>query len=122
MANAFGLEQRICDAEAKCLSSGAPLPEARAEQKKFTGGKTTIIILSNVDDEGKDKADMLFAEVQKAVEMSGKNISVEVVTDKEQIAAYNVRRLPALVINGSIVSQGILSIANDIVEEIEYLM
>lgn len=122
MANAFGLEQRICDAEAKCLSCGAPLPEARAEQKKFTGGKTTIIILSNVDDEGKDKADMLFAEVQKAVEMSGKNISVEVVTDKEQIAAYNVRRLPALVINGSIVSQGILSIANDIVEEIEYLM
>lgn len=122
MANTFGLGQKICDSEAKCLSCGAPLPETRAEQKKFTGGQTTIIILSNVDAEGKDKADMMFAEVQKAVEMSGINVLVEVVTDKEQIDAYNVRRLPALVINGSIVSQGILSIANDIVEELEYLM
>ena len=122
MANTFGLEQKICDAESKCLSCGAPLPESRAEQKKFTGGQTTITILSNIDEEGKNMANMLFTEVEKAVKMSGKSISVEVITDKAKIDEYNVRRLPALVINGSIVSQGILSIAKDIVEEIEYLM
>lgn len=122
MTDSFGLEQKICDAESKCLSCGAPLPESRAEQKRFTGGRSSMQVLGGLDEEIMNKASKLMEEATKAVEISGKTISVTMVTDEAEIASYNVRKLPALIINGSIVSQGILSDADEILQEIEFLL
>lgn len=121
MTNSFGLEQRICDAESKCLSCGAPLPETRANQRRFTGGQTSILVLGDAQGEGRRMADQLLAQASKAVQLSGKAITVDLVLEPQVIEGYNVRKLPALIINGSIVSQGIISDADEILSEIEFL-
>lgn len=117
MDNLFGLSEKMNDAESKCLSCGAPLPVGREGQQKFTGGHTSILILG-AEDENTSK---LFANAKQAVCQLGINIEVSQVTDEQVIAAYNVRKLPALVINGSIVSQGIISDVDSIVGDIEFL-
>ena len=101
MTDTFNLCGRMDDAEGKCLSCGAPLPVGREEQKKFTGGQMGI--------------------VNDAISQLGKIIVFDEVIDEEVIATYHVRKLPALVINGSIVSQGLISSVEDIVGEIEYM-
>ena len=117
MANSFGLSDKISDAESKCLSCGAPLPAGREGQQKFTGGHTNIYIVGNEDENTKK----LFDNAIQAVNQIGKNIEVSMITDKEIIATYNVRKLPALVINGSIVSQGLIPDADSIRDDIEFL-
>ena len=47
MAGSFGLSQKMNDAEAKCMSCGAPLPAGREGQQKFTGGETKIVLLGD---------------------------------------------------------------------------
>ena len=121
MTGSFGLEQRICDAESKCLSCGAPLPESRADQRRFTGGQTSILVLGENQVEGRHLADRLLEQVNNAIQLSGKNIIVDLVMEPQVIESYNVRKLPALIINGSIVSQGIVSDADEILGEIEFL-
>ena len=116
MANSFGLSDKISDAESKCLSCGAPLPAGREEQQKFTGGRTSILVLGNAD----EATARLLANARKAVQQIGRNIEVSEVTDEQIIASYNIRKLPALVINGSIISQGIVSDTDSIVEDIEF--
>ena len=117
MADTFGLSQKICDAESKCLSCGAPLPTGREEQRKFTGGMTNITVLGDNGDNTKK----LFNNACEAVKKLGSNIQVQLITDEDIIKTYNLRSLPALVINGSIVSQGIVSDIDDIVMDIEFL-
>lgn len=117
MTNSFGLSEKINDAEAKCLSCGAPLPAGREEQQKFTGGHTSIQVFGE-DDENTKK---LFGNARQAVEKLGRKIEVNWIEDKQTISIYNIKKLPALVINGSIVSQGIVSDVESIVEDIEFL-
>lgn len=117
MTNSFGLSDKINDAEAKCLSCGAPLPAGREEQQKFTGGRTSILVLGKAD----ENTEKLYANAKEAVKQIGRSIDVSSVMEEEIIASYNVRKLPALIINGSIVSQGIVSDIDSIVEDIEFL-
>jgi len=117
MADTFGLSQKICDAESKCLSCGAPLPVGREEQRKFTGGMTSIIVLG---DDG-DNTKKLFKNACEALKKLGSNTEVQLITDMDMIKSYNLRSLPAFVVNGSIVSQGIVSDVDDIVLDIEFL-
>lgn len=117
MTDAFNLCSRIDDAEGKCLSCGAPMPEGREEQRKFTGGQMMILILSDGTEEAKE----LVNNARDAIKNLGKEIGCEEVKDEMIIESYHVRKLPALVINGSIVSQGIISSVEDIIGEIEYM-
>ena len=117
MTNSFGLSDKISDAEAKCLSCGAPLPAEREGQQKFTGGRTTVMVLG----ESGEATEKLFANAKEAVTKLGNTMDVLLVTDKQTIGSYNLRSLPALVINGSIVSQGIISDADSIIGDIEFL-
>ena len=48
----------------------------------------------------------LEANVRKALEMLGKDAEVVDVTDMQQIMAYGVMAMPALVIDGKVVSAG----------------
>ncbi len=117
MIDSFNLCNRMDDAEGKCLSCGAPMPEGREEQRKFTGGQMRILVLS--DESGASKE--LFGNVIDAIKILRRQIICEEVTDDTVIAEYHVRKLPALIINGSIISQGIVSSVEDIVNEIEYM-
>lgn len=117
MSNSFGLSNKISDAESKCLSCGAPLPAERAEQQRFTGGRTSILVLGEDD----EKTKKMLYNAKQAVKQAGRNIEVSLITDEQLITSYNIRKLPALVINGSIVSQGIVSDADSIEEDIEFL-
>ncbi len=117
MADSFGLSQKICDAESKCLSCGAPLPAGREGQRKFTGGHTSIIVLGD-EEEATNK---LYDNAKMAVAKYGRNMEVAMIVDEETIRSYNLRSLPALIINGSIVSQGIISDIDSIVDDIEFL-
>lgn len=117
MTDSFNLCNRMDDAEGRCLSCGVPMPEGREEQRKFTGGQMTAFVLSD----GSDASESLFINLQTAIDQLGKTVISEKVTDEQIIAAYHVRKLPALVINGSIVSQGIVSTVDDIIGEIEYM-
>lgn len=117
MANTFGLSEKICDAESKCLSCGAPLPAGREEQRKFTGGRTSIVVLGDESDDTRK----LFDNANEAVKKLGNSIEVELVTDADMIKTYNLRSLPALIVNGSIASQGLISDADSIVSDIEFL-
>ena len=117
MMDSFNLCNRMDDAESKCLSCGVPMPEGREMQRKFAGGQMTMLILSD----GTDDSKKLLHNASEAIKSSGKLIICEEVTDGEAIAEYHVRKLPALVINGSIVSQGIVSSVDDIISEIEYM-
>ena len=117
MMDSFNLCNRIDDAEGKCLSCGAPMPEGREEQRKFTGGQMTILILSD----GTEESKRLVNNARDAVKNLGKEIACEEVKDEMIIASYHVRKLPALIINGSIVSQGLISSVDDIISEIEYM-
>lgn len=105
------------DAEGKCLSCGAPLPAGREAQRKFTGGQMGIVVLSD----NSASATKLYENAKEAIVKAGKTISCELVTDEEIIGTYGLRKLPALVINGSIVSQGIISDADEIINEIEFM-
>ena len=118
MTNSFGLSDKIYDAEANCLSCGAPLPAERQGQQKFTGGKNLILVLG-MDNEQTKK---LYENVKKAVSLIGKEMQISVLKDEEQIARYNLKKLPALIVNGSIVSQGIISDPDDILADIEFLI
>ena len=117
MTDSFNLCSRMDDAEGKCLSCGAPMPEGREEQRKFAGGQMSIIILSDGMKSSKD----LVENAKEAIKSLGRQINCEEVIDADEIAGYHIRKLPALVINGSIVSQGIISSVEDIVNEIEYM-
>ncbi len=117
MAEGFGLCGLMDAAEGKCLSCGAPLPVGREEQRKFTGGQMSISVLSD----GSDSAKRLFANAKEALSVLGKEISCEEVVDSAVIESYHIRKYPALVINGSIVSQGLVSSVEDIIAEIEYM-
>lgn len=117
MTNSFGLSDKISDAESKCLSCGAPLPAGREEQQKFTGGRTSISVLGNND----EATETLYKNAINAVKQLGRAMEVAMVTDEQIISSYNIKKLPALVINGSIVSQGIISDADSIVNDIEFL-
>ncbi len=117
MGETFGLSQKVCDAEEKCLSCGAPLPAERQGQRKFTGGMTSIVVLGD----SSKRTDELFENVNEAVRRSGNNIKTELVIDEKVIKTYNLRAMPALVINGSIVSQGIISDVDSIIQDIEFL-
>ncbi len=117
MANSFGLSDKICDAESKCLSCGAPLPAERQGQQKFTGGQTSILVLG----QDSDSTDKLWSNATEAVKQLGRNIEVMCVKDEQTVAAYNIKKLPALVINGSIVSQGIVSDVDSIIDDIEFI-
>ncbi len=117
MTNSFGLSDKMNDAEAKCLSCGAPLPAGREGQQKFTGGRTRVLVLGGND----EKTLKLLANAKEAVKVLGRSIEVEHVEDDTIIGGYNLRSLPALVINGSIVSQGIVSDVDSMVEDIEFL-
>lgn len=117
MVDTFNLCSKMDDAEGKCLSCGAPLPEGREEQRKFTGGQMGIVVLSDKEELG----EKLFNNAKNAIAITGKNISCEIIDDEEIIGNYGVRKLPALIINGSIVSQGIISETEEIVSEIEYM-
>ena len=117
MTNSFGLSDKISDAESKCLSCGAPLPAEREGQQKFTGGHTSIQILGT-DNEDTEK---MFINAKQAVKQIDRNNEVRCIRDEQLIASYNIRKHPALVINGSIVSQGIVSDVDSIVDDIEFL-
>lgn len=117
MTDSFNLCNRMDDAEGKCLSCGAPMPAGREGQRKFTGGQMTVLILSDGSDASKD----LYSNATNAIKSLGREIICEEVTDNEVVAGYHVRKLPALIINGSIVSQGIISSVDDIISEIEYM-
>ena len=117
MTDSFNLCNRMDDAEGKCLSCGVPMPEGREAQRKFTGGQMTILILSDEAEASKE----LVLNAKEAVKNLGRQISCEEVTDEAEISEYHVRKLPALIINGSIVSQGIVSSVEDIMNEIEYM-
>ncbi len=118
MAGSFGLSQKMNDAEAKCMSCGAPLPAGREGQQKFTGGETKIVLLG---DDG-EKTEKLLENVKEALKNTGHNAAIEIITGKEEIEKYHVRLLPALVINGSIISQGIMSSAEDIENELNFIL
>ena len=117
MAEGFGLCGLMDDAEGKCLSCGAPLPAGREEQRKFTGGQMSIMVLSDES----EAAEVLYANAQMAIKALGKGIMCEKITDSAVIESFHIRKMPALVINGSIVSQGIVSSVEDIISEIEYM-
>ena len=117
MAEGFGLCGLMDAAEGKCLSCGAPLPAGREEQRKFTGGQMSIIVLSDESEAAKT----LLANAESAIKKLGKDIMCEEITDSTVIESYHIRKSPALVINGSIVSQGIISSVDDIISEIEYM-
>lgn len=117
MAEGFGLCGLMDDAEGKCLSCGAPLPAGREEQRKFTGGQMSIMILSD----GSEAAKVLFANAVSAIKELGKDIICEEIKDSAIIESFHIRKMPVLVINGSIVSQGIVSSVEDIISEIEYM-
>ena len=117
MADSFGLSEKICDAEAKCLSCGAPLPAGREGQRKFTGGRTSILVLGGDDENSRT----LFSNAKTAVSKLGNHMEVSLICDEQVVRSYNLRSLPALVINGSIVSQGIISDVDSIVADIEFL-
>lgn len=116
MAETFGLSKKMNDAESKCLSCGAPLPAGREGQLKFTGGNMTVLVLGN-----DDKAEKLLENARQAINHQSLNVQAELVSDEETISRYNVRKLPALIINGSIVSQGIISDTSDIEAELEFM-
>ena len=117
MTDVFNLCSRMDTAEGKCLSCGAPLPAGREEQKKFTGGKMGILVLSDESQASKE----LLINAKEAVKSLGRDISCEEITDKAIIESYHIRKYPALIINGSIVSQGIISDTEEIVNEIEFM-
>jgi hypothetical protein len=117
MSDSFNLCSRMDDAEGKCLSCGAPLPVGREGQRKFTGGQMGILVLSDGTQVSKD----LYINAVEAVKSIGKEIRCEEILDNEIIESFHIRKYPALVINGSIVSQGIVSSVEDIIGEIEYM-
>ena len=117
MTDSFNLCNRMDDAEGRCLSCGAPMPEGREAQRKFTGGQMSVLILSDETECSK----VLVANAKEAIKTLGRQIDCREVTDVAEVAEYHVRKLPALVINGSIVSQGIISSMDDIISEIEYM-
>ena len=117
MTDTFNLCGKMDDAEGKCLSCGAPLPVGREEQKKFTGGQMGVAVLSD----GSENANKLCANTKEAIIQLGKIISFEEITDEAIIESYHIRKMPALVINGSIVSQGLISSVEEIVSELEYM-
>lgn len=116
MAESFGLSDKMNDAESNCLSCGAPLPAGREGQQKFTGGNMTLFVLGN-----DDKATQMLDNAKQAIKHHGLNVQVELVAGEEVIRQYGVRKLPALIINGSIVSQGIVCDTADIVDALEYM-
>ena len=113
MTGSFGLSDRMDEAQTKCLSCGAPLPAGREGQQKFTGGKMTVLVLGQNDDSTNH--------VSKAIESQKRDIQPQLVTDETIINQYHIRKLPALIINGSIVSQGIVSAVSDIESELEFM-
>ena len=117
MSDAFGLSEKICDAESKCLSCGAPLPVGREEQRKFTGGRTSIVVLGDDGDDTK----VLLDNSKTAISKFKSDMEITLVVDENIVSGYNIRKLPALVINGSIVSQGLVSDVESIIEDIEFL-
>ena len=117
MSDSFNLCSRMDDAEGKCLSCGAPLPVGREGQRKFTGGQMGILVLGDGTQVSKD----LYINAVEAVKSVGKEIRCEEILDNEIIESFHIRKYPALVINGSIVSQGIVSSVEDIIGEIEYM-
>ena len=117
MTDSFNLCNRMDDAEGKCLSCGAPMPEGREGQRKFTGGQMKVLVLSD----GTDASKKLVANAKEAINNLGRQIHCEEVVDEAEIAEYHIKKLPALIINGSIVSQGIVSSVEDIMSEIEYM-
>ena len=76
-----------------------------------------IVVLSDNSEEAKK----LCANVYEAISQLGEIIAFDEVVDEDVIATYHVRKLPALVINGSIVSQGLISSVQEIIGEIEYM-
>lgn len=118
MAGSFGLSEKMDAAETKCMSCGAPLPAGREEQQKFTGGLTIISVLGEDD----EKTDRLVMNVTTALMNVQRKAMVEKIIDKAVIESYHVRLLPALIINGSIVSQGIISEVEDIEGELNYIL
>lgn len=117
MTGSFGLSDRMDEAQTKCLSCGAPLPAGREGQQKFTGGKMTVLVLGQND----DSTNQLMENVSKAIESQKRDIQPQLVTDETIINQYHIRKLPALIINGSIVSQGIVSAVSDIESELEFM-
>ena len=117
MTDSFNLCNRMDDAEGKCLSCGVPMPEGREGQRKFTGGQMKVLILSD----GTETAKKLVVNAKEAIGNLGRQIPCEEVVDAVEIAEYHVKKLPALIINGSIVSQGLVSSVEDIMSEIEYM-
>lgn len=113
----FGLTEKIDAAEKNCMSCGAPFPAGRESQEKFTGGNMQVYVFGNKDEKSRE----LYDNVNKALEKMGKTARVEMVEEAEIINNYHIRLLPALIINGSIVSQGIISSVEEIEEEIEFL-
>lgn len=57
----------------------------------------------------------LLAETQKAVAAKGINAEVEYVTDMQQIMESGVMSMPALMVNGNVVSAGRVLKENDII-------
>ncbi|MBQ6815201.1 MAG: thioredoxin family protein [Lachnospiraceae bacterium] len=117
MTDSFGLIDKMNDAEGRCLSCGAPLPAGRESQQKFTGGKMSVQVIGQNNKE----LDDLVSNVKKALVNTGRNLDVQVITDEKIIDGFHLRKQPALIINGSIVSQGIISSVEEIEAELDYI-
>lgn len=57
---------------------------------------------------------LLFQNTRKAVQTLGLSVSVEYITDMQQIMKYGVMRMPALIVNEKVTSMGKVLSADDI--------
>ena len=116
MSEVFGLGKKMDDAVTKCMSCGAPLPENMAQIKRFTGGESTVFIIGDDSDASRQ----LFENTKKALKNINASVEAEYTSECLVASNYNISRFPALVINGAIVSQGIVSDTDEIENELEY--
>ena len=97
----FGLGKKDQKKEASCCCEENYLPETMAKAELVKDGKG-IKVLGG----GCARCHELQSNTVAALQELGMNIPVELITDYSVIASYGVMSVPALVVNGKVVSYG----------------
>ena len=85
-----------------CCCSAAQSGEPENSCEKVQGGISSIKVLGA----GCKSCRELFENAKQAVNAMGLGAEVEYITDMQKIMQYGVMRMPALVVNEKVVSQG----------------
>lgn len=90
-----------------CACQGAcPVPGAAQEASTGRGPEDTGIRCLKVLGTGCKSCHTQYEQAKRAVQAMGLDAEVQYITDLEQVMAYGVLRMPALVVNERVISSG----------------